>query len=303
MKKFHFILAAILAAGMAVSAQAENFAAQADTEAVSEAAGNYGQVASKDEMITPEDVVEEGMVPIPGTSVKDGVYDVAVDCSSSMFKIDSCKLTVKDGEMTAALTMSSDSYLQLFMGTGEEAAKAEEENYIPAVENEEGGTVFEIPVEGLDMGIDCAAYSRRKEKWYDRVLLFRADSLPQDAFAEGMITTVEDLGLADGAYLVDVVLEGGSGKTSVESPAALAVKDGAATATVIFSSPHYDYVISGEEKLLPVNKAGENSAFEIPVAGFDWKMPITADTIAMSTPHEIEYSLTFDSASIQETDK
>lgn len=303
MKKFRFVLAALLAAGMAVSAQAENAAAETASEAVTEAAENYGQVASKDEMITPEDVVEEGMVPIGGGSVKDGVYDVTVNCSSSMFKIVSCELTVQDAEMTAVLTMSSDSYLQLFMGTGEEAAKAEDGEYIPAEENADGEITFEVPVEALDMGIDCAAYSRRKEKWYDRVLLFRADSLPRDAFAEGVIPTAQDLGLADGVYFVDVVLEGGSGKTSVESPAKMQVKDGAATATVRFSSPHYDYVICGEEKLLPVNEAGENSAFEIPVECFNWKMAITADTVAMSTPHEIAYTLTFDAESIQSAEE
>ena len=42
----------------------------------------------------------------------------------------------------------------------------------------------------------------------------------------------------------------------------------------------------------------EHSTFEIPVAGFDWAMPVVADTTAMSEPHEIEYTLRFDSASI-----
>ena len=42
----------------------------------------------------------------------------------------------------------------------------------------------------------------------------------------------------------------------------------------------------------------EHSVFEIPVTGFDYKMPVSADTTAMSTPHEIEYTLYFDSASV-----
>lgn len=305
MKKFRFALAALAAVSVAsVGAQAAENPTEAVTEASSETAGNSGMVASKDEMVTPEDVVEDDMVPIPGTSVKDGVYeDVTVDSSSSMFKITACTLTVEDGEMKAVLTMSSDGYLMLFMGTGEEAAAAPEEKCIPSVENEEGEITFEVPVEALDQGLDCAAYSKRKEKWYDRVILFRADSLPQDAFTEGVITTLEDLALEDGIYQADVVLEGGSGKTSVESPAVMTVKDGKATATIIFSSPNYDYVICGEEKFLPVSEPGENSAFELPVTGFDWKMPIAADTIAMSTPHEIEYTLTFDSAAIEKVEE
>jgi len=51
------------------------------------------------------------------------------------------------------------------------------------------------------------------------------------------------------------------------------------------------------EKYLPVNTEG-NSVFEIPVAALDTALAVTADTTAMSTPHEIEYTLTFDSASL-----
>ena len=41
-----------------------------------------------------------------------------------------------------------------------------------------------------------------------------------------------------------------------------------------------------------------NSTFEIPVAAFDQILPVVADTVAMSEPHEVEYTLTFDSASL-----
>ncbi len=63
------------------------------------------QVASSNQMAPVEDVVRDGMVPVYGESLKDGVYDVAVDSSSSMFKIASCELTVSGGEMTAVLHM------------------------------------------------------------------------------------------------------------------------------------------------------------------------------------------------------
>ena len=51
-------------------------------------------------------------------------------------------------------------------------------------------------------------------------------------------------------------------------------------------------------KYTPVNTDG-NAAFEIPVSAFDSALPVTADTVAMSTPHEIDYTLQFDSASIK----
>ena len=38
--------------------------------------------------------------------------------------------------------------------------------------------------------------------------------------------------------------------------------------------------------------------FEIPVASFDTALDVIADTVAMSKPHEIEYTLAFDSSTI-----
>lgn len=52
-----------------------------------------------------------------------------------------------------------------------------------------------------------------------------------------------------GEYTVDVALEGGSGKASVQSPTKVTVKDGKITATIIWSSPYYDYMIVDGEKV------------------------------------------------------
>ena len=90
---------------------------------------------------------------------------------------------------------------------------------------------------------------------------------------------------------------GGSGRATVESPAALTVADGTMTAVIVWSSPNYDYMLIDGEKYLPTNTEG-NSTFEIPVAALDTALAVTADTVAMSTPHEIDYTLTFDSATL-----
>ena len=58
---------------------------------------------------------------------------------------------------------------------------------------------------------------------------------------------------ADGTYTCEVTLEGGSGRATVESPAALTVADGKMTATIVWSSPNYDYMIVDGEKYLPTN--------------------------------------------------
>ncbi len=289
------------------SAVMETAVAETETTAETEKSGTEtaesasadDQIATAAEMTTPEDVVEDWMQPINGNQIQDGVYDIKVDSSSSMFNILDCQLLVQDGNMTAVMTMSGIGYLYLYMGTGEEAVQASEDTYIPYKENAEGAHTYTVPVEALDKGIACAAFSKNKEKWYDRTLVFRADSLPTGAFAKGMISAPEDLDLADGTYEVEVTLTGGSGKASVASPAKITVSDEKIQATIIFSSANYDYVLVDGEKYL--NEATEgNSTFTIPVSGFDWKMPVTADTTAMSTPHEINYSLYFDSATITE---
>ncbi|MDD7428518.1 MAG: hypothetical protein PUK49_01925 [Oscillospiraceae bacterium] len=252
------------------------------------------EVAEGAETVSDILEIDEDMSPVYGSELNDGVYDITVDSSSSMFNITRCSLTVENGEMTAVMTMGGTGYLYLYMGKGENAAEAD---YIPFEENEDGEHSFTVPVEALDMPADCAAYSKNKEKWYDRTLIFRSDSLPDSAFADGIIVTAETLGLADGEYTVDVALEGGSGKASVDSPARLTVENGQAYAEIIWSSSNYDYMVVDGERYDMTNTDG-NSAFVIPVTHFDRKMNISADTTAMSVPHEIEYTLYFDSSTI-----
>ncbi|MDE6781584.1 MAG: hypothetical protein K2J40_09015 [Ruminococcus sp.] len=245
----------------------------------------------QDGTVAPVEVVEDGMTPIYADDLKDGVYAVEVKSSSSMFNITACELTVQNGEMSAVMTMGGTGYRYVFMGTGEQAEAVDESEYI-AFEETDGVHTFKVPVEALDMGIECTAFSDKKEKWYDRTILFRADSLPAEAFADGVGNTVESLELADGEYTIEVSLEGGSGKASVNSPAKMTVSDGIAIAEIIWNSNNYDYMIVDGEKYLPVS-TDEFSVFEIPIALFDMKAPVLADTTAMSTPHEIEYTLTF----------
>ncbi|MBR1931741.1 MAG: hypothetical protein IJ833_09790 [Lachnospiraceae bacterium] len=272
----------------------------ATEEAVGEQTAN-SQVATADEMAAPVDILDEDMVPVTAEELKSGVYSINVDSSSTMFKITACELTVENGQMTAQMTMGGTGYRYLYMGTGEEAVEASKEDYIPYVENASGEHTFTVPVESLDAAVDCAAFSNSKEKWYDRILVFRADSLPLDAFTGGRITTVEELSLEDGVYTVAVMLEGGSGKSSVESPAKLKVENGKAYATIIWSSKNYDYMLVDGARFENENPEG-NSTFTIPVAGFDGKVPVVGDTTAMSTPYEIDYTLYFASDSIQKVE-
>ena len=95
-------------------------------------------------------------------------------------------------------------------------------------------------------------------------------------------------------YTVSVSLSGGSGRASIASPTTI-VKDGDTyTATITWSSSNYDKMTVDGVDYAPVNDGG-NSTFEIPVT-LDEDIAVSAETVAMSTPHTIDYTLHFDSS-------
>ena len=106
------------------------------------------------------------------------------------------------------------------------------------------------------------------------------------------------MNMEDGEYSIQVDLEGGSGKAGVVSPTVLIVRDGRAFTRLQWSSSNYDYMIVDGEKYLPVNEEGMNSIFEIPILAMDEPVEVIADTTAMGTPHEVEYTLLFYADSI-----
>ena len=255
-----------------------------------------------------EDAAGETADAVP----EDGVYTAEFDTDSNMFHVNEANdgkgtLTVKDGKMTIHVSLVSKSIVNLFVGTAEDAQKegaeileptTDEVTYSDGYKEEVFG--FDIPVPALDEEFDCALLGK-KGKWYDHKVSV-SDPVPAEETAEkeeaSAGTTVEELKLEDGNYTAEVTLEGGSVKATVESPAKLEIRDGKAIAELIWSSPNYDYMIVDGEKYEMTNTEG-NSTFEIPVAAFDTALAVKADTVAMSEPHEIDYTLQFDSASIE----
>lgn len=232
----------------------------------------------------------------------DGVYTADFNTDSSMFHVnEACDgkgtLTVKDGEMTIHVSLTSKKILNLYYGLAADAVKEGAQLLDPTTDSvtySDGMTEevygFDIPVPALDEEFDVALIGT-KGTWYDhKVSVSNPEPKEDDAKS-----TVD---LEDGTYTAEVTLEGGSGRATIESPATITVKDGVATASIVWSSPNYDYMIVDGEKLLPVNTEG-NSVFEIPVASFDTALDVIADTVAMSKPHEIEYTLAFDSSTIK----
>ena len=232
----------------------------------------------------------------------DGVYTADFNTDSSMFHVnEACDgkgtLTVKDGEMTIHVSLTSKKILNLYYGLAADAGKEGAELLEPTTDSvtySDGMTEevygFDIPVPALDEEFDVALIGT-KGTWYDHKVSV-SNPEPKEDDAKSAVD------LEDGTYTAEVTLEGGSGRASIESPATLTVKDGKVTASIVWSSPNYDYMIVDGKKLLPVNTEG-NSVFEIPVASFDTALDVIADTVAMSKPHEIEYKITFDSSTIK----
>ena len=325
--------------------------------AVALAADGYDKVAGKSSMgDMNEELAPYGMTPVSGNMIEDGEYVVGTECSSSFFRIEEAKLTVKDGKMTALLRMYSSSYPLVYPGTAEEAAAAEYEDYIPSVEIDDYDT-FTVPVEALDTELQLAAFSKRKKAWYPRKILFHASDIPSDRLrfsypdydriseamasfdaennAEDRITDSQTgsraaagtdsktdsqaaagtdsktdsqaagtdaktqdpqavrIDMPDGDYSIEVNLMGGSGRASVTTPTWMYVQGGKGYARLLWSSPHYDYMILDGRTYYNETKDGGNSSFTIPITATDMPVDIIADTTAMGDPVEIAYTLTF----------
>ena len=238
----------------------------------------------------------------PAAALPDGVYTAEFKTDSSMFHASEAvdgmgTLTVENGVMTFHVSLQSQKIVNLYLGMAADAPDHESDWLQPTVDTVtySDGTSdevygFDIPVQAVDTDFQLAILGT-KGTWYDHTVSV-ADAQPA---ADETAASAE--APADGSYTCAVTLEGGSGRATVESPAALTVADGAMTATIVWSSPNYDYMLIDGEKYLPTNTEG-NSTFEIPVTALDTALAVTADTVAMSTPHEIDYTLTFDSATL-----
>lgn len=302
------LLALVLAALMLLAVlagcaekQAEQSQAPQTEEAQTEQTEQEEPAVEEEPVEEPEELpVEE---PAAEPALEDGVYTAEFNTDSSMFHAnEACDgkgtLTVQDGKMTIHVSLVSKSVVNLYPGLAEDAQKDGAEllqpttdtvTYSDGLSDEVYG--FDIPVPALDTEFDLALIGK-KGVWYDHKV---SVSNPEPLKDEGK--TVEELGLADGTYTVELGFAGGSGKAYVQSPCTLSIADGKATATIVWSSSKYDYMLVDDVKY-DVLSTENGSTFEIPVAAFDTDLAVIGDTTAMSTPHEIEYTLNFDSASL-----
>ena len=255
-------------------------------------------------------IVDDRAVSETRIDLTDGVYIADFTTDSSMFHVnETCDgkgiLTVTDGKATIHIALTSKNIVGLYEGLVENLDESKVlQPTVESVKYPDGLTeevnAFDVNVPYLDEEFDLAIIGK-KGTWYDHKVFV---SNPQP-YVENQATDSSNAGEpTDGkkaAVLpdentpqeVEVALIGGSGKTTVESPAKVSMKsDGQLMVTIIFSSKNYDYMIVNGDKYLPINTEG-NSTFEIPLCEVPGSMEVIADTVAMSTPHEIEYTLEF----------
>ncbi len=139
-----------------------------------------------------DEVGSYGMLPIYPLDIEPGVYEVEAETNSRFFTLHDMVLTVSESAdadhsnaqkyMSLTFYIDSTSYTELYLGTAEETAEADENKLIEAdVQN--GVTYFTVPLEALDQAVDLAAFSKAKQRWYDRQVLCLASSLPEQALS------------------------------------------------------------------------------------------------------------------------
>lgn len=124
------------------------------------------------------EAVSSSSASATSASLEDGTYSAAFTTDSKMFHVnETCDgrgtLTVKDGQMTIHITLTSENIVNLFPGTAEDAQKDGAQLLQPTtdtVQYDDGTTEevygFDVPVPALDQEFDLALIGT-KGKWYD----------------------------------------------------------------------------------------------------------------------------------------
>lgn len=244
--------------------------------------------------------VDETEVQDARPSLENGTYEITAKTDSSMFRIDKCMLHVKDGVMTATLTLPGEGFSRLYFGTSEEAGKAADEDIIEYYLDDAGKYAFDVPVASLEDELTIAAWGQRRDRWYDHTIIFHAPeggpiSDATSSEAPGKASSAPAFAdLKEGEQLVKVELIGGTGRADIQSPVTVkTADDGTMTATLVWSSSNFDQMVVDGQQYLPTTTEG-GSTFEIPITTVDDDMQVQAETTAMSEPHMIDYTIRFE---------
>ena len=235
----------------------------------------------------------------PKIDLEDGGYTVDFNTDSNMFQAnEACDrkgtLTVQDGQANLHVSLGSKNIVNLYLGLAADAENDEQNWLQPTIDTvtysdglSEEVHGFNVPVSVIGEEFDLALIGK-KGIWYDHKVSVQ-NPVPVESSTGAP---------ADGSYTCQVTLSGGSGRASIDSPAAIVVNGKNITATIVWSSPHYEYMLVDGVQYDPIQTEG-NSTFKIPVV-LDKDMAVSASTVAMSQPHLVDYTLHFDSATLKE---
>lgn len=254
----------------------------------------------------------ETPTPAPSNVPSDGIYSTTAETGASMFKVVGVKLTVKNGKMSAVITLSGEGYDYLYMGTAADAATHTDnwikysgtDTYTLGDETKTGRT-YTMPVSALDTPLTIASHSERQQKWYNRTITISSKNLKKtgDIPAEGTP--------ADGIYSTSAVT--GAAMFKVVGTK-LTVKNGKMTALITLSGVGYDYLYMGTAADAANNKAQwikyngtaayildgvtkTGRTYEIPVSALD--KPITVASHSESHNKWYDRTITFSSKDLK----
>lgn len=112
--------------------------------------------------------------------IADGTYQVNAEAGGKMFRVTDCVMTVKNGQMTAAVTLSGHGYNKIYLGDVNNASDDEKNWILPDSLLAEQYT-FQIPVEKLDEVMTIAVHTTKSNKWDTRTLTFHSEGMTKIA--------------------------------------------------------------------------------------------------------------------------
>lgn len=112
--------------------------------------------------------------------IADGTYQVNAEAGGKMFRVTDCVMTVKNGQMTAAVTLSGHGYNRIYLGDVNNASDDEKNWILPDSLLAEQYT-FQIPVEKLDEVMTIAVHTTKSNKWDTRTLTFHSEGMTKIA--------------------------------------------------------------------------------------------------------------------------
>lgn len=257
-------------------------------------------------------------VKVVRKKLKDGTYKVRTEVTGKMFYIypkDASRhysiVTVKNGKITAVVTLDGQGYDYVYMGTKSQADKAARSTWSRYSEKN-GFYSYKIKVAKFDKKLNISGHSHKYDQWFgERTIIFysgTAKKVRAGATTTGnkknkvakrtgkgkvvsskktTATVNNSTSLKDGVYTPDQFSwSGGSGRLAYIKCTKIRVSGGRAYATIVFSSSSYDRLKASGH--VYSKSGGGLSTFVVPVR-LNTNNTIIGRTTAMSQAHWVEY--------------